>query len=152
MHAQIKVRLPKDPMDLSKGYELVETTAGRVIFNQVVPKEVGFINELLTKKSLRDIIGRVLKVSGVARTAQFLDDIKAIGYNMAFKGGLSFNLGDVIIPNEKYDLVEAGYNEVENIQASYDNGLITNNERYNQIIDIWTNTNSRLTNIVEKQI
>ena len=152
LHAQIKVRLPKDPMDLSKGYELVETTAGRVIFNQVVPKEVGFINELLTKKSLRDIIGRVLKVSGVARTAQFLDDIKAIGYNMAFKGGLSFNLGDVIIPNEKYDLVEAGYNEVENIQASYDNGLITNNERYNQIIDIWTNTNSRLTNIVEKQI
>ncbi len=152
LHAQIKVRLPKDPMDLSKGYELVETTAGRVIFNQVVPKEVGFINELLTKKSLRDIIGRVLKVSGVARTAQFLDDIKAIGYNMAFKGGLSFNLGDVIIPQEKYDLVEAGYNEVENIQASYDNGLITNNERYNQIIDIWTNTNSRLTNIVEKQI
>ena len=152
LHAKIKVRLPKDPMDLNKGYELVETTAGRVIFNQVVPQEVGFINELLTKKSLRDIIGRVLKVSGVARTAQFLDDIKAIGYNMAFKGGLSFNLGDVIIPKEKHDLVEAGYNEVENIQASYDNGLITNNERYNQIIDIWTNTNSRLTNIVEKQI
>ncbi len=152
LHAQIKVRLPKDATDLSKGYELVETTAGRVIFNQVVPAEVGYINELLTKKSLRDIIGRVLKVSGVARTAQFLDDIKAIGYNMAFKGGLSFNLGDVIIPEEKYSLVEAGYNEVENIQASYDNGLITNNERYNQIIDIWTNTNSRLTNIVEKQI
>ena len=152
LHAQIKVRLPKDATDLSKGYELVETTAGRVIFNQVVPEEVGYINELLTKKSLRDIIGRVLKVSGVARTAQFLDDIKAIGYNMAFKGGLSFNLGDVIIPNEKHDLVEAGYKEVENIQASYDNGLITNNERYNQIIDVWTNTNSRLTNIVEKQI
>ena len=152
LHAKIKVRLPKDARDLSKGFELVETTAGRVIFNQVVPEEVGFINELLTKKSLRDIIGRVLKVSGVARTAQFLDDIKAIGYNMAFKGGLSFNLGDVIIPNEKYELVEAGYKEVENIQASYDNGLITNNERYNQIIDIWTNTNSRLTNIVEKQI
>ncbi len=152
LHAKIKVRLPKNPLDLTQGYELVETTAGRVIFNQVVPKEVGFINELLTKKSLRDIIGRVLKVSGVARTAQFLDDIKAIGYNMAFKGGLSFNLGDVIIPQEKHDLVEAGYNEVENIQASYDNGLITNNERYNQIIDIWTNTNSRLTNIVEKQI
>ncbi len=152
LHAQIKVRLPKDQTDLSKGYELVETTAGRVLFNQVVPAEVGYINELLTKKSLRDIIGRVLKVSGVARTAQFLDDIKAIGYNMAFKGGLSFNLGDVIIPEEKQALVEAGYNEVENIQASYDNGLITNNERYNQIIDIWTNTNSRLTNIVEKQI
>ncbi len=152
LHAEIEVRLPIDSMDLSKGYHLVKTTAGRVLFNQVVPKEVGFINELLTKKSLRDIIGKVLKVSGVARTAQFLDDIKAIGYNMAFKGGLSFNLGDVIVPEEKQSLVEAGYNEVESIQASYDNGLITNNERYNQIIDIWTNTNSRLTNIVEKQI
>ena len=152
LHAQIKVRLPKDAADLSKGYDLVETTAGRVIFNQVVPPEVGYINEILTKKSLRDIIGRVLKATGVARTAQFLDDIKSIGYTMAFKGGLSFNLGDVIIPKEKEMLVEAGYKEVENIQASYDNGLITNNERYNQIIDIWTNTNSRLTNIVEKQI
>lgn len=152
LHAVINVRLPKDMTDPSKGYHLVETTAGRVIFNQVVPPEVGYINEILTKKSLRDIIGNVLKVSGVARTAQFLDDIKAIGYTMAFKGGLSFNLGDVIIPAEKQELVEAGYKEVENIQASYDNGLITNNERYNQIIDIWTNTNSRLTNIVEKQI
>ena len=152
LHAKIKVRLPKDMTDLSKGYELIETTAGRVIFNQVVPEEVGYINEILTKKSLRDIIGRVLKASGVARTAQFLDDIKSIGYNMAFKGGLSFNLGDVIIPQDKQQLVDAGYSEVENIQSSFDNGFITNNERYNQIIDVWTNVNARLTKIVEQQI
>ncbi len=152
LHAEISVRLPKDATDLSKGYEMVKTTAGRILFNQVVPPEVGYINTILTKKSLRDIIGDVLKVSGVARTAQFLDDIKEIGYQMAFKGGLSFNLGDVIIPAEKEKLVEDGYKAVESIMSSFNMGLITNNERYNQIIDVWTNTNSRLTNIVEKQI
>ncbi|OFY41517.1 MAG: DNA-directed RNA polymerase subunit beta' [Bacteroidetes bacterium GWF2_40_14] len=152
LHAEIEVRLPKDFMDLSKGYALRKTTAGRILFNQVVPKEVGYINEVLTKKSLRDIIGNVLKVAGVARTAQFLDDIKEIGYMMAFRGGLSFNLDDVIIPAEKQELVEEGYKAVENIMFSYNNGLITNNERYNQIIDIWTTTNSKLTNIVEKRI
>ncbi len=153
LHAKISVRLPKDPADLSKGYRIFEnTTVGRVIFNQVVPPEVGYINELLTKKSLRDIIGKVVKVCGVARTAQFLDDIKSIGYTMAFKGGLSFNLADVIIPQEKAELVESGYSQVEEIQASFNMGLITNNERYNQIIDIWTTTNSRLTNMVTKTI
>jgi len=152
LHAEIEVRLPIDFMDLSKGYALRKTTTGRVLFNQVVPKEVGYINEVLTKKSLRDIIGNVLKVAGVARTAQFLDDIKEIGYMMAFRGGLSFNLEDVIIPEEKKELVEDGYKQVENIMTSYNNGLITNNERYNQIIDIWTTTNSKLTNIVEKRI
>ncbi len=153
LHAKISVRLPKDPADLSKGYRIFEnTTVGRVLFNQVVPPEVGYINELLTKKSLRDIIGKVVKVCGVARTAQFLDDIKSIGYTMAFKGGLSFNLADVIIPKEKAELVEAGYNQVEEIQNSFNMGLITNNERYNQIIDIWTTTNSRLTNMVTKTI
>ena len=153
LHAKISVRLPKDMTDLSKGYRIFEnTTVGRVIFNQVVPPEVGYINELLTKKSLRDIIGTVVKVCGVARTAKFLDDIKSIGYTMAFKGGLSFNLADVIIPQEKAELVEAGYNQVEEIQSSFNMGLITNNERYNQIIDIWTTTNSRLTNMVTKTI
>lgn len=153
LHAKISVRLPKDMTDLSKGYRIFEnTTVGRVLFNQVVPPEVGYINELLTKKSLRDIIGKVVKVCGVARTAQFLDDIKSIGYTMAFKGGLSFNLADVIIPKEKAELVEAGYNQVEEIQNSFNMGLITNNERYNQIIDIWTTTNSRLTNMVTKTI
>ncbi len=152
LHAIIKVRLPKDMMNPEDGYQMVETTAGRVIFNQVVPAQVGYINELLTKKSLRDIIGKVIKLCGIARTAQFLDDIKHMGYTMAFKGGLSFNLGDVIIPDEKQQLVDEGYKAVENIMFSFNNGLITNNERYNQIIDIWTNTNSRLTNIVEKRI
>jgi len=152
LHTEIEVRMPKDLCDLSKGYALVKTTVGRVLFNQVVPPEVGYINEILTKKSLRDIIGNVLKVSGVARTAQFLDDIKEIGFKMAFKGGLSFNLEDVIIPAEKSGLIEEGYKQVENIMFSFNNGLITNNERYNQIIDIWTSTNSKLTNIVEKRI
>ena len=152
LHTEIEVRMPKDMCDPSKGNVMVKTTVGRVLFNQVVPPEVGYINEILTKKSLRDIIGNVLKVSGVARTAQFLDDIKDIGFKMAFKGGLSFNLEDVIIPEEKVALIEDGYKQVENIMFSYNNGLITNNERYNQIIDIWTSTNSKLTNIVEKRI
>ena len=153
LHAKISIRLPKDMTDLSKGYRIFDnTTVGRVIFNQAVPPEVGYINELLTKKSLRDIIGKVVKVCGVARTAQFLDDIKSIGYTMAYRGGLSFNLADVIIPNEKAELVEEGYNQVEEIQQSFNMGLITNNERYNQIIDIWTTTNSRLTNMVTKNI
>ena len=153
LHAKVSVRLPKNAKDLSEGYYIKEnTTVGRIIFNQVVPEEVGYINTVLTKKSLRDIIGNVIKVCGVARTAQFLDDIKSIGYTMAFKGGLSFNLADVIVPQEKSALVEEGYKNVENIQDSYNMGLITNNERYNQIIDVWTNTNSRLTNMVTKNI
>ena len=152
LHAEVNVRLPKVMADPSQGYHMVKTTAGRILVNQLVPVEVGYINEILTKKSLRDIIGNVLKVSGVARTAQFLDDIKNLGYMMAFKGGLSFNLGDVIIPEEKAKLVSDGYAQVENIQANYNLGLITNNERYNQVVDIWTTTNAKLTNIVEKQI
>ncbi len=152
LHAEVNVRLPKVMSDPSQGYHMVKTTAGRILVNQLVPVEVGYINEILTKKSLRDIIGNVLKVSGVARTAQFLDDIKNLGYKMAFKGGLSFNLGDVIIPEEKAKLVNDGYAQVESIQANYNLGLITNNERYNQVVDIWTTTNAKLTNIVEKQI
>ncbi|MBR4882496.1 MAG: UvrD-helicase domain-containing protein, partial [Bacteroidales bacterium] len=152
LHAEVNVRLPKDMTDPSKGYHMVKTTPGRILVNQLVPAEVGYINEILTKKSLRDIIGNVLIASGVARTAQFLDDIKHLGYTMAFKGGLSFNLGDVIIPEEKAKLVNDGYAQVESIQANYNLGLITNNERYNQVVDIWTNTNAKLTNIVEKQI
>ncbi|MFA5713689.1 MAG: DNA-directed RNA polymerase subunit beta', partial [Bacteroidales bacterium] len=152
LHAEINLRLPKDKNDPTKGYRMIKTTVGRTLFNQVVPKEVDFINEVLTKKSLRDIIGKVIKRSGVARTAQFLDDIKDIGFKMAYSGGLSFNLDYVLIPEEKSTLIEEGYRQVENIKNSYNNGLITNNERYNQIIDIWTSTNSKLTNIVEKRI
>ncbi len=152
LHAEIEVRMANNLLDSSQGHSIIKTTVGRVLFNQVVPSEVGYINEILTKKSLRDIIGNVLKVSGVARTSKFLDDIKEIGFKMAYKGGLSFNLEDVIIPEEKANLIEDGYKQVENIMFSYNNGLITNNERYNQIIDIWTSTNSKLTNIVEKRI
>ena len=152
LQTKVQVRLPIDRTNPEKGYHMVDTTVGKILFNQLVPPEVGFINELLKKKSLRDIIGKVLKTSDVARTAQFLDDIKDLGYKMAFQGGLSFNLGDVIVPKEKQRLVDAGYEEVESIQASFNIGLLTNNERYNQIIDVWTKTNNNLTRIVEEQI
>ena len=147
LHANIKVKTT----DVENGKQvekLIETTVGRVLFNQVVPKEVGYINEVLTKKSLRDIIGYVLKVSGLAATAKFLDDIKSIGFYMAFKGGLSFNLDDVIIPKEKETLINEGYDKVEEVLNNYNMGFITNNERYNQIIDIWTHVNTRLTHIL----
>jgi DNA-directed RNA polymerase subunit beta' len=131
---------------------MIETTCGRVIFNERVPVEVGFINEVLTKKALRDIIGQVLKLAGTSKTAQFLDDIKELGYEMAFKGGLSFNLDDIIIPKEKEELVKKAENEVSEVMMNYNMGLITNNERYNQIIDIWTHTNSRLTHTLMEQL
>jgi DNA-directed RNA polymerase subunit beta' len=151
LHAVVKVRIPKKGAENGET-ELIETTVGRVIFNEFVPPEIGYINELLTKKSLRDIIGRVLKMSGTAATAQFLDDIKSLGYKTAFKGGLSFNLDDVIVPPEKEIYVKEGYEQVDEVVASYNMGVITNNERYNQIIDIWTHTNARLTQILMKQL
>ena len=142
LHAWVKVRWhnPKT----GKG-ELIETTVGRVLFNEVVPDEVGFINELLTKKALRDIIGMVLKECGTAKAAQFLDDIKELGFTIAFKGGLSFNLDDVVVPAAKDALVKKAQAEVDEVMGNYNMGLITNNERYNQVIDIWTHTNSRVT-------
>ncbi len=144
LHAHIRVKANvKDGDKLVN--KLIETTVGRVLFNQVVPSEVGYINELLTKKSLRDIIGSILKVSGVARTAKFLDDMKDLGFKMAFQGGLSFNLGDVIVPEEKEKMIKEANGQVEEVLNNYNMGFITNNERYNQIIDIWTHTNSRLT-------
>ena len=152
MHAIIHLRMPKDFMDISKGYQIVETTTGRVIFNQVVPKEVGYINQLINKKALRDIISRVIKACGVRRTTEFLDDIKSMGYYWAFKGGLSFNINNVIVPKSKQKLVEEGYKKVDAVKANFDAGLITNNERYNQIIDIWTNVNNELSNVVVKEI
>ncbi len=152
MHAKIKVRLPKDKLDPSKGEELVETTAGRIIVNQYVPDEVPYINEVLGKKALRRIITDVIKNTGVTRTARFLDDIKNLGYDQAFRAGISFNLGDVIIPAEKNQLIEDGYDEVRNIKANYDMGFITDNERYNKVIDLWTAIDNKLTGIVEKQI
>jgi|AntAceMinimDraft_17_1070374.scaffolds.fasta_scaffold00427_14 DNA-directed RNA polymerase subunit beta' len=143
LHAFIKVRIKvkKDDKLVNK---LIDTTAGRVIFNNVVPEEYGYINELLTKKTLRDIIGSILKKTGTEKTANFLDDIKNLGYKMAFKGGLSFNLDDIVVPNIKKDLISETDKEVDEVMSNYNMGFITNNERYNQIIDIWTHTNSQL--------
>ena len=151
LHAHIKVKA-NDRKDGELINHLIETTVGRVIFNQFVPAEVGYINEILTKKSLRDIIGRVLKLAGTAKTADFLDAIKNLGFYSAFKGGLSFNLDDVIIPEEKTKFVSEGYEQVEEVLNNYSMGFITNNERYNQIIDIWTHVNARLTQTLMKQL
>ncbi len=144
LHAIIKCKL-NDVEDGKPVTKMIETTVGRVLFNQVVPDEYGYINSVLTKKALRDIIGDVLKVTGTAKTADFLDDIKNLGFKMAFEGGLSFNLGDVIIPDIKEELITNANAEVDEVRNNYNMGFITNNERYNQIIDIWTHTNSRLT-------
>ena len=129
MHAKIGVRLPVDKQDPSKGEHIVQTTAGRIIVNQFVPEEVPYVNEVLGKKPLRKIITEVIKSTGVTRTAQFLDDIKNLGYDQAFRAGISFNLGDVIIPKEKTDLIEQGYKQVEDVKNNYAMGFITNNER-----------------------
>ncbi len=128
------------------------TSVGRVLFNQYVPKEIGYVNEIISKKSLRTIIGKVIKTCGVTRSAQFLDDIKNLGYKMAFRGGLSFNLGDVIIPEEKATYVNEGYAQVEEVLMNYSMGLIGDNDRYNQVIDIWTHVNSRLADTLMKQM
>ena len=130
----------------------IRTTVGRVIFNEVVPKEYGYVNMVLGKKSLRDIIGDLFTACGNAVTANFLDDIKNMGYRQAFRGGLSFNLGDVIIPAEKEELIDKANDEVEEVLGQYSMGLITNNERYNHVIDIWTNTNNKLTETLMKQL
>ncbi|MFH0896335.1 MAG: DNA-directed RNA polymerase subunit beta', partial [Bacteroidota bacterium] len=144
LHANIRVKT-FDKVDGKIEKVLIDTTVGRVIFNEVVPRQYGYINQLLTKKSLRDIIGEILKETGTAVTAKFLDDIKDMGFRMAFRGGLSFNLDDVIVPAEKLELIGKANVEVEEVMSNYNMGFITNNERYNQIIDIWTHTNSRLT-------
>ena len=150
LHAFIKVKVNVKERDGSIVNKLIDTTVGRVLFNQHVPEEVGYINELLTKKSLRDIIGEVVKNTGMARAAQFLDDIKELGFQMAFRGGLSFNLQDVNIPAQKVDLISQASKEVDEVMNNYNMGFITNNERYNQIIDIWTRINNRLTaNVME---
>jgi len=150
LHAFIKVKANVKEKDGSIVNKLIETTVGRVLFNQHVPEEVGYINELLTKKSLRDIIGEVVKNTGMARAAQFLDDIKELGFKMAFQGGLSFNLKDINIPAQKVTLIAQASKEVEEVMGNYNMGFITNNERYNQIIDIWTRINNRLTaNVME---
>ena len=152
MHAEINVRVPADKMDPSKGTQIIKTTAGRIIVNQYVPEEVPYVNEVLGKKALRNIITLVIKNTGVTRTAKFLDDIKNLGYDQAFRAGISFNLGDVIIPKEKDQLIDEGYKQVGDIKNNYAMGFITNNERYNKVIDLWTGIDNKLTGIVTKQI
>ena len=151
LHAIIYVKVD-DMVDGVPVNHTIETTVGRVLFNQVVPEGYKYVNELLTKRSLRDIIADVLKVVGTAKTAAFLDDIKSMGFRMAFTGGLSFNLGDIIIPEAKKTLVENANKEVEEVVNNYNMGFITNTERYNQVIDIWTHTNSHLTHTLMNEI
>ena len=153
LHAIVSVVVDDIDSEGNPVKHLVEkTSVGRILFNQYVPNEIGYVNEIISKKSLRGIISRVIKSCGIPRSAKFLDDIKNLGYRMAFKGGLSFNLGDIIIPAEKEEYVNEGYREVEEVMNNYSMGFITNTERYNQIIDIWTHVNSRLTDTLMKQL
>ncbi|MBQ2351769.1 MAG: DNA-directed RNA polymerase subunit beta' [Bacteroidales bacterium] len=152
LHAKIKVK--HHDVDENGNFieHIIETTTGRVLFNQVVPKEYGYINQLLTKKSLRDIIGNLINKCGTATTARFLDDIKNMGYYNAFIGGLSFNLDNVIVPDEKAQLIQDGYDQVDEIMFNFSNGFITDTERYNQVIDVWTNVNAKLSIAVRKKL
>ena len=147
LHSIIKIKARVDGK-----FSFIETTVGRVLFNELVPEGLDFINQLLTKKALRNIIANILDKCGVADTVYFLDAIKTIGFDMAFKGGLSFNLGDVIVPDEKEELISNANKKVDEIRSNYSMGFITNNERYNQVIDVWTTTNARLTDTVMKNI
>ncbi len=151
-HAYIKVRTKVRKEDGTLETQIIETVAGRVLFNQYVPEAVGFVNELLTKKKLQKIISTVFKICGMSATAHFLDDIKELGFQMAYKGGLSMGLDNIKVPDEKDPLVTQAKEEVEAVWNNYLMGLITDNERYNQVIDIWTRTNTQLTNTLMKQL
>ena len=152
LNASIKVRAKDFNENGELVNQIIKTTAGRVLFNEVVPEEAGYINEVLTKKSLRDIIGKILGVTSVPVTAEFLDNIKNMGYKFAFQGGLSFSLGDIRIPEQKEQLIADARTQVDGISLNYNMGLITNNERYNQVIDIWTSANAKLTELAMKNI
>jgi DNA-directed RNA polymerase subunit beta' len=152
LHAWIKVRVTVRNEDEKLETKLVETTVGRVFFNQAVPREVGYINQLLTKKSLREIIGHITKLTDVPTTANFLDAIKELGFRMAYRGGLSFNINDLIVPDRKQDLIDSAQSEVDEVWDNYNMGLITNNERYNQIIDIWSRVDTRVTETLIREL
>ena len=152
LNAGIKVRAKDFNEEGELVNKIIPTTVGRVLFNMRVPEEAGYINDILNKKSLRDIIGGILAVTDVPTTADFLDRIKTLGYDFAFKGGLSFSLGDIIIPKEKHEMIADANGQVDGIMANYNMGLITNNERYNQVIDVWTSTNAQLTELAMKRI
>ena len=150
IHAPVKVVVEDKLEDGTLGKRMVETSVGRVIVNEIIPVEVGFFNDVISKKTLRNIITDVIKTVGVARACKFLDGIKNLGYKLAYDGGLSFNLGDIIIPEEKAELVKRGNDEVERITADYNMGFITDKERYNQVIDAWTHVNNDLSKILMK--
>jgi DNA-directed RNA polymerase subunit beta' len=152
LNASIRVRAKDFNEEGELVNQIIKTTAGRVLFNEVVPEAAGYVNEVLTKKSLRDIIGKILGVTSVPVTAEFLDNIKNMGYKFAFQGGLSFSLGDIRIPEQKGQLIADARVQVEGISLNYNMGLITNNERYNQVIDIWTSANAKLTELAMKNI
>ena len=152
IHAPIKVVVDDKMEDGTIGKKMVETSVGRIIVNEVVPTEVGFFNETISKKNLRGIITDVIKTVGVARACTFLDGIKNLGYKMAYEGGLSFNLGDIIIPEEKKALIHRGNDEVERIAQDYGMGFITDKERYNKVIDAWTHINNDLSEILMKEM
>ncbi|SDR96478.1 DNA-directed RNA polymerase subunit beta' [Maribacter dokdonensis] len=152
LNAGIKVRAKDFNEEGELVNQIIPTTVGRVLFNKNVPEEAGYINQVLNKKALRNIIGDILAVTSVPATAAFLDKIKTMGYEFAFKGGLSFSLGDIIIPAEKMDMIGEANGQVDGIMANYNMGLITNNERYNQVIDVWTSTNAMLTELAMKRI
>ncbi|WP_207492814.1 DNA-directed RNA polymerase subunit beta' [Aridibaculum aurantiacum] len=152
LHAHIRVKTLVRDNKGNLDNKLIDTTVGRVLFNQFVPKEVGFVNALLTKKSLREIIGDIIKITNVPKTAKFLDDIKTLGFRMAFKGGLSFNINDLIIPDVKEQLLDNAKAEVEEVWDNYNMGLITNNERYNGIIDIWSRVDTRITETLIREM
>ena len=150
VHAAVHVMVDDLMEDGQLGKRMVETSVGRVIANEIIPKEVGFFNDVISKKTLRGIITDVIKTVGVARACEFLDGIKNLGYRLAYEGGLSFNLGDIIIPEEKDELIRKGNEEIERITAEYGMGFITDKERYNQVIDTWTHVNNDLSAILMK--
>jgi DNA-directed RNA polymerase subunit beta' len=152
LHAWIKVKANIRNADGLLEHKLIETTVGRVIFNQHVPAEAGFVNALLTKKNLREIIGDIIRVTNVPKTAKFLDDIKTLGFRTAFQGGLSFNINDLIIPDIKEELLETAKSDVDEVWDNYNMGLITNNERYNQIVDIWSRVDTRITETLIREL
>jgi DNA-directed RNA polymerase subunit beta' len=152
LHAWIKVKANIRNTDGLLEHKLIETTVGRVIFNQYVPAEVGFVNALLTKKNLREIIGDIIEITSVPKTAKFLDDIKQLGFRTAFQGGLSFSINDLIIPDIKEELLENAKGEVNEVWENYNMGLITNNERYNQTVDIWSRVDTRITETLIREL
>ena len=152
LNAPIKVRTKDFNEEGELVNQIIETTVGRVLFNEVVPEQAGYVNDVLNKKSLRDIIGNILKVTDVPTTGKFLDSIKDMGYKFAFQGGLSFSLGDIIIPPEKTTMIDSANEQVDTIIANYNMGMLTNKERYNQVIDIWGSTNNRLTELSMKRL